>query len=61
MLVGLSLPVWAIAFRNVAAVTVMTDLHMLAVPERREAYRRRTSVWVPWWPRRGAAGARDRH
>jgi steroid 5-alpha reductase family enzyme len=37
-----------------AAVTVMTEKRMLAVPERREAfeaYRRRTSVWVPWWPR----------
>ena len=37
-----------------AAVTVMTERRMLAVPERREAfeaYRRRTSVWVPWWPR----------
>jgi steroid 5-alpha reductase family enzyme len=54
------------AFNSVvlAAVTVMTERRMLAVPERREAfeaYRRRTSVWVPWWPRRGAAGARDRH
>ncbi len=38
-----------------ATVTVMTERRMLAVPERREAflaYRRRTSVWVPWWPRR---------
>jgi steroid 5-alpha reductase family enzyme len=37
-----------------AAVTVLTERRMLAVPERREAfeaYRRRTSVWVPWWPR----------
>ena len=37
-----------------AAVTVMTERRMLAVAERRaafEAYRRRTSVWVPWWPR----------
>ena len=38
-----------------AAVTVMTERRMLGVPERRAAfvaYRRRTSVWVPWWPRR---------
>ena len=43
-----------------AAVTVMTERRMLAVPERRAAfedYRRRTSVWVPWWPR--AVGADD--
>jgi steroid 5-alpha reductase family enzyme len=34
-----------------AGVTVMTERRMLQVPERRaayEAYRRRTSVWVPW-------------
>jgi steroid 5-alpha reductase family enzyme len=40
-----------------AAVTVMTERRMLAVPERRtafEAYRRRTSVWLPWWPRQAA-------
>jgi steroid 5-alpha reductase family enzyme len=38
-----------------AAVTVMTERRMLAVPERRaafEIYRRRTSVLIPWWPRR---------
>jgi len=37
-----------------AAVTVMTERRMLAVPERREAfeaYRERTSVWLPWWPK----------
>ena len=37
-----------------AAVTVMTERRMAAVPERREAfaaYQRRTSVWVPWPPR----------
>ena len=37
-----------------AAVTVMTERRMLEVPERREAYRayrRRTSVWLPWPPR----------
>jgi steroid 5-alpha reductase family enzyme len=37
-----------------AAVTVMTERRMLAVPERREAfevYRRQTSILVPWWPR----------
>jgi steroid 5-alpha reductase family enzyme len=44
------------AFNSVvlAAVTVMSERRMLAVPERRaafEAYRRETSVWVPWWPR----------
>jgi steroid 5-alpha reductase family enzyme len=42
-----------------AAVTVMTERRMLAVPERHDAflaYRRRTSVWVPWWPRRERAG-----
>jgi steroid 5-alpha reductase family enzyme len=44
------------AFNSVilAAVTVMTERRMMMVPERREAfeaYRRRTSVWVPWWPR----------
>ena len=41
-----------------AAVTVMTERRMLAVPERREAflaYRRRTSVWVPWPPSRPAS------
>ncbi len=55
------------AFNSVvlAAVTVMTERRMLAVPERREAfeaYRRRTSVWVPWWPRRsrGPLGLTDR-
>jgi steroid 5-alpha reductase family enzyme len=40
-----------------ATVTVMTERRMLAVPERRvafEDYRRRTSVWVPWWPRQGS-------
>ena len=39
-----------------AAVTVMTERRMLAVPERQEAfeaYCRNTSVWVPWWPRGG--------
>ncbi len=45
------------AFNSVvlAGVTVMTERRLLAVPERAElyaAYRRRTSVWVPWWPRR---------
>ncbi len=43
-----------------AAVTVMTERRMLAVPERREAfeaYRRHTSVWVPWWPRRESTRA----
>jgi steroid 5-alpha reductase family enzyme len=43
---------------TLAAVTVMTERRMLAVPARRrefEAYRSRTSVWVPWWPRRTAA------
>jgi steroid 5-alpha reductase family enzyme len=37
-----------------AAVTIMTERRMLAVPERRvafEAYRRRTSVLIPWWSR----------
>jgi steroid 5-alpha reductase family enzyme len=37
-----------------AAVTIMTERRMLAVPERRvafEAYRQRTSVLIPWWPR----------
>jgi steroid 5-alpha reductase family enzyme len=37
-----------------AAVTVMTERRMRDVPERRDAYdayRRRTSVWVPWPPR----------
>jgi steroid 5-alpha reductase family enzyme len=37
-----------------AGVTVMTERRLLAVSERCEAYaayRRRTSVWVPWWPR----------
>jgi steroid 5-alpha reductase family enzyme len=41
-----------------AGVTVMTERRMLEQPERREAYaayRRRTSVWVPW--RVGAEGA----
>jgi steroid 5-alpha reductase family enzyme len=40
-----------------AAVTVMTERRMLAVPGRRqafEAYRRHTSVWIPWW--RGRTG-----
>ena len=30
------------------------DPRMMAIPERTkafQAYRRRTSVWVPWWPR----------
>jgi steroid 5-alpha reductase family enzyme len=50
------------AFNSVvlAAVTVMTERRMLAVPERREAfeaYRRRTSVWLPWWTRRGSISA----
>jgi steroid 5-alpha reductase family enzyme len=38
-----------------AVVTVMTERRMLEVPERRDAYReyqRRTSVWLPWPPRR---------
>jgi steroid 5-alpha reductase family enzyme len=37
-----------------AGVTVMTERRMLAVEARREAYlayQRRTSVWLPWWPR----------
>lgn len=37
-----------------AAVTVMTERRMLAVPERRglyQDYRRRTSVWIPWFRR----------
>ena len=37
-----------------AVVTVMVEKRMLAVPERREiyeAYRRRTSVLIPWPPR----------
>jgi steroid 5-alpha reductase family enzyme len=37
-----------------AAVTIMTERRMLEIPERRDlyaAYRRRTSVWIPWWPR----------
>ena len=37
-----------------AAVTVMTERRMMAVPERTEAfraYRARTSVWIPWWNR----------
>jgi len=40
-----------------AGVTVMIERRMLALPERREAfeaYRRRTSVWLPWWPRGGS-------
>jgi len=44
-----------------AAVTVMTERRMLAVPERKaafEAYRKKTSVWIPWWPRRQAIRAR---
>jgi steroid 5-alpha reductase family enzyme len=45
------------AFNSIvlAGVTIMTERRMLAVPERREAfeaYRRRTSVLIPWWPRR---------
>ncbi len=44
------------AFNSIvlAAVTVMTERRMLAVPERRaafEAYRQRTSPLIPWWPR----------
>ena len=38
-----------------AAVTVMTERRMLAVPQRRaqfEAYQKRTSVWLPWPPAR---------
>lgn len=38
-----------------AGVTVMTERRMLAVPEREaeyRAYRVRTSVWLPWPPRR---------
>lgn len=50
---------WAVvgaAFNSavLAAVTVMTERRMLEIPERRDLYadyRRRTSVWVPWWPR----------
>ncbi len=48
-----------------AAVTVMQERRMLEVPERRalyEAYRRRVSVWVPWFrrgPTAGAAGSGD--
>jgi steroid 5-alpha reductase family enzyme len=37
-----------------AGVTIMTERRMIAIPERRaafEAYRRRTSVLIPWWPR----------
>ncbi len=47
-----------------AGVTVMSERRMLAVPERREAflaYRRRTSVWVPWWPRHGGTAADREH
>ena len=36
-----------------AGVTFMTERRMLEVPERRdayEAYRQRTSVWLPWPP-----------
>jgi steroid 5-alpha reductase family enzyme len=43
-----------------AAVTVMTERRMLSVPERSEAflaYRRRTSVWIPWPPRPDTQGA----
>jgi steroid 5-alpha reductase family enzyme len=45
------------AFNSIvlAAVTVMTERRMRAVPERREAfeaYCSRTSVWIPWWPQR---------
>ncbi len=46
-----------------AAVTVMTERRMLDVPERRDAYaayRARTSVWIPWPPRREDAAAPDR-
>jgi steroid 5-alpha reductase family enzyme len=44
------------AFNSIvlAGVTIMTERRMLAVPERRaafEAYRRRTSALIPWWPR----------
>ena len=38
-----------------AVVTVKLEQRMLAVPERRalyQDYRRRTSVWIPWFPRR---------
>ena len=41
-----------------ATVTVMTERRMLAIPERGELYadyRRRTSVWIPWPPRRRTA------
>jgi steroid 5-alpha reductase family enzyme len=45
------------AFNNavLAGVTVMTERRMLDAPERTDlyaAYRRRTSAWIPWWPRR---------
>jgi len=42
-----------------ASVTVMTERRMLAVPEREaeyRAYRRRTSVWLPWPPRSASEG-----
>ena len=37
-----------------AAVTVMTERRMKAIPEREaafDAYRKKTSVWIPWWVR----------
>jgi steroid 5-alpha reductase family enzyme len=40
-----------------AGVTVMTERRMLRLPERAERYedyRRRTSVWLPWPPRKGS-------
>jgi steroid 5-alpha reductase family enzyme len=47
------------AFNSIvlAGVTVMTERRMRAIPERREAfeaYCSRTSVWIPWWPRRAS-------
>lgn len=53
---------WVIAgtlFNSIvlAAVTVMTERRMRAIPERREAfeaYCRRTSAWVPWPPGKGS-------
>lgn len=41
----------AINTAGLVVVTIMTERRMLAIPERRaafEAYRARTSVWVPW-------------
>jgi len=46
---------------GLAVVTVMTERRMRAIPERRvafEAYRARTSVWIPW-PVRTRSGGGD--